>query len=408
MSSPHAMSTPLESPFVHPPQRRLSKLGTVRKIAPVIMSAMVAGAVLAYACAGCAGAGESAMTAAGRPALTVAITRLRPTAFVAHVIADGNVAPWQEASIGAETDGLRLREVLVDVGDQVRRGQTLATFAADVVEAELAQSRATVAETGATLAQATDNARRARLLEPRGVLSAQQTQQAVTAASTAQARWESAVAAERLRRVRLAQARVVAPDDGIVSARNATVGAVPATGQELFRLIRGGKLQWRAEVAAASLAKLAPGQQARVTLEDGSVVEGRVRALAPAIDLQTRNGLAFVDLPPDGAARAGMFVRGEFELGTYQAMVLPVNAIQQQEGFSYAIRVGADSRASRIKVATGRRSGDLVEILSGIGPQDRIVAAGGAFLNEGDLVRVVEQESAAHPALDRRMGRGSP
>jgi len=341
---------------------------------------------------------DTGASPAGQSSLTVAVSKLQPAIFLIRVPANGNIVAWQEASIGTEANGLRLIEVKVNVGDKVRRGQSLATFAADTVEAELAQSRAAVAEAEVVLAEAAANAQRARILQKTGALSAQQIQQYVNAERTARARLDAARAVERAQQLRLVQTRIAAPDDGVISSRAATVGAVVPAGEELFRLIRGGRLEWRAEVAAADLVKLKPGQKVRITPTGGDVIEGRLRMLAPVIDIQTRNGLAYVDLPFNDSARAGMFARGEFEIGSNEVMTLPQSAVQLREGFSYVMRVGPDSRVIQTKVTPGRRSGDRVEIISGLDREDRVVVSGAAFLGDGDLVRVTDAPKAAPPA----------
>jgi RND family efflux transporter MFP subunit len=335
--------------------------------------------------------------AAAKPELAVTAITPVPTTLSVRTAANGNIMAWQEASIGTEADGLRLADVKANVGDVVRRGQVLAVFASDTVSAELAQSRAAVAEAEAALAGATDNARRAAELQTTGTLSAQQIRQYITAERTAQARLEAAQAVETTQQLRLAQTRVRAPDDGVISARSATVGAVLPAGQELFRLIRRGRLEWRAEVAAPDLAKLKPGQVARVTPVGGETIEGRLRMVAPTIDMQTRNGLVYVDLPADAPARVGMFARGEFEIGTIRVMTLPQSAVLLRDGFGYVmrvIRIDPDSKVIQTKVTTGQRVGDRVEITGGIEASARVVASGGAFLGDGDLVRVVDEPSA--------------
>jgi RND family efflux transporter MFP subunit len=345
-----------------------------------------------------ANAQEAERPVAGQASLTVAVASLQPTTFPIRVSANGNIMSWQEAIIGTEANGLRLTDVKVNVGDKVRRGQPLATFAADTVAAELAQSRAAVAEADVALAEAAANAQRARLLQETGTLSAQQIQQYLNAERTARARLEAVRAVEKTQQLRLVQTRIVAPDDGVISARTATVGAVVPAGQELFRLIRGGRLEWRAEVAGADLTRLKPGQKVMLTPSGGEAIEGRLRMLAPVIDIQTRNGLAYVDLPSSETARAGMFARGEFEVGTSDVMALPQSAVQQREGFSYVMRIGPDSRVIQTKVTPGRRSGSRVEIVAGLDAQDRVVATGAAFLGDGDLVRVSDAPKDAPPA----------
>lgn len=147
---------------------------------------------------------------AAKPALSVAVTTLQPLRLPVRIHANGDIMPWQEASIGTEADGLRLAEVKVNVGDQVRRNQLLATFAPDTPGAELAQSQAATAEARAALVEAEANAKRARLLEVDGAMSAQQITQYLVAERTAQARLKSAEATEQLRRLRLAHIQVLA------------------------------------------------------------------------------------------------------------------------------------------------------------------------------------------------------
>ena len=129
-----------------------------------------------------------------------------------RLAANGNIAAWQEASIGAESNGLRLTDVRVNVGDVVKAGQVLATFSADTVLADVAQSRASLLEAQANAAEAAANADRARSLQATGALSQQQIQQFTTAEQTAKARVEASKAALNAQQLRLKYTKVVAPD----------------------------------------------------------------------------------------------------------------------------------------------------------------------------------------------------
>ena len=338
-----------------------------------------------------------------RPALSVSVVQPSSLELPLTLQANGSIAAWQEASVGTESNGWRLAEVRVNVGDAVRRGQVLARFTADLASAELAQIRAAVAEAEATLAEAAANAQRARDLQATGALSAQQINQYLTAERTAQARLQAQKAAADAQQLRLAQAQVLAPDDGVISSRNATVGAVVPAGQELFRLIRQGRLEWRAEVPASDLARIKPGQAVRVQAAGGAVLNGRVRMVAPTVDAATRNGVVYVDLPGAGvaaasAAKAGMFARGDFVLGGGSGLTLPQTAVLLREGFSQVFVVGADGRVQQRKVEVGRRLGDRVEVTSGLEAGARVVAAGGGFLVDGDRVHVVAAAPAAASA----------
>lgn len=331
---------------------------------------------------------------AAKPALTVNVATPQKTRLTLAVPANGSLHAWQEASVGAEASGWRLAAVHVNVGDRVKRGQVLARFAAELPQADLAQIQAVVAEAEATLAEAAANAQRARELQASGALSAQQINQYLTAERTAQARLEAQRAAVRVQQLRLAQADVRAPDDGVISARSATVGAVVGAGQELFRLIRQGRLEWRAQVPAEQLVRVRPGQAARVTPSGGPVLEGRVRMVGPTVDPATRQGLVYVDLPQPGSARAGMFARGELALGEAEGLTLPQSAVLLRDGFHIVMLVGADGRLSQRKVEVGRRTGERIEITGGLPADARVVASGGAFLGDGDTVRVVAAAGA--------------
>ena len=337
-------------------------------------------------------AGAGASTSVARPALTVTGTQAQTQALPIKLTAHGNIAAWQEASVGAEIGGLRLAEVLVNVGDTVQRGQVLARFATDAVQADLAQARAVVAEASASAQEATANADRVRALLNTGVFSGQQSSQYLTAEQTAKARVESAKAVMAAQLLRLKNTEVRASDSGIISTRLATVGAVVGAGSELFKLIRQGRLEWRAEVGASELYRLPVGAAVSVAAASGSPVTGRVRTVAPTVDPQTRSGLVYVDLPSEpsrqAGLKAGMFASGEFELGSSPALTVPQQAVVVRDGFSYVFRLNADQRVSQLKVQTGRRVGERVELLDGVGAESSLVASGAGFLNDGDLVKV--------------------
>ena len=377
---------------------------------------------------------DNATAAAGktgkavRPALTVSIVRPETGELAVQLSANGTVAAWQEAIIGAEINGLRLAAIHTDIGDMVKRGDVLAEFAAESVEVDLAQARASLAEADANAYDAKANADRARSVQASGALSAQQVAQYLTAEKTAEARLAGARAQFDQQQLRLKHTRVLASDDGVISSRSATIGAVAAPGQELFRLIRKNRLEWRAEVTAAELARVKPGQKVKVSAVGAGSTVGRVRSVAPTVDAQTRNALVYVDLPnvsnpvsiavsnpaakvpgkqgetaPSHQLKPGMFARGEFDLGQSKGLTLPLQAVALRDGFSYVYAVGADQRVSQIKVQTGRRVGDRIEVLSGVKPEQSIVASGASFLSDGDTVKVVAapgdpQAKAANPA----------
>lgn len=333
-------------------------------------------------------------TAAAKPALTVTVTHASQQSWPITIHADGNIAAWQEASIGTETGGLKLASVNVNVGDQVKRGQILAQFSDDTLQADIAQQRASQAEAAAALMEATTNAERAQALSGTGAMSAQQIAQYKTAALTAKARLDAANALLNRQQLNLQKARIIAPDDGVISARTATVGAVIQAGQPLFSLIRQNRLEWRAELTAEQLTRIRPGQTALIKLPDGATITGKVRIVAPSLDMQTRTGIVYVDLPASSAARAGMFVKGSFQLGSAAGLSLPASAITERDGYSYVYRLSPDAHALLTRIKAGQHSDNQVEILSGITGQDTVISDGVGFLNDGDLVKVAVNGSA--------------
>jgi HlyD family secretion protein len=333
-----------------------------------------------------------------KAALTVTAVQPSNGSLALKLAANGNVAAWQEASIGAEASGLRLTQVLVNVGDSVKKGQLLATFAGDAVQADVAQAKAALMEAQANALDAAANAERARTLQNTGALSTQQINQYLTAEKTAAARVQAAQATLSAQGVRTQNTQVRAPDNGVISARGATVGAVVGAGTELFRMIRGGRLEWRAEVTSNEIASIKPGAKAKVTAASGAQVEGTVRTVAPTIDAATRNALVYVDLPANAGVKAGMFAKGEFALGAANALTLPQQALVLRDGFTYAMRIEASNKVTQVKLETGRRVGDAVEINQGAKPSDRFVASGASFLADGDTVKIVDAKSAAAPA----------
>ena len=354
-----------------------------------------------WACAGILGiastclADERTKTPSPKPSLTVTVTSPQSGSLTQKITANGSLAAWQEAIIGAEANGLKITEVRVNVGDRVQRGDVLAVLQADTLRAELAQAEAALAEANASAQEAKAQSDRARNLQQQGFFSNAQLSQTLAADASAQARVQSARAMVQLQTVRLSQTQVRAPDAGVISARQATVGSVVGAGTELFRLIRQGRIEWRAEVTATEIGRIRVGAPVQVKAASGQMLQGKVRMVSPSVDAQTRNAIVYVDLPAaTGSARAGMYAQGEIALGQSQAITVPQTAVVVRDGFSYVYTVGADQKVSQLKVQTGRQSGDRVEVLSGLKADARVVASGGAFLNHGDTVRVVDAPAA--------------
>ncbi|AXQ22138.1 efflux RND transporter periplasmic adaptor subunit [Acinetobacter wuhouensis] len=328
-------------------------------------------------------------TETAKPALTVTVTQPEIQNWQQSLTANGNIAAWQEVVIGSELSGQRITKVNVNIGDTVKRGQVLAEINNESIRADLATAKANYAEAKAVLADASINNQRIQKLKNTGAISQQEATKYLTSQSTAQAKLDAAKAQIDSYQIRLSQTQVIAPDNGVISARAATVGSLAQTGQEMFRMIRDDRLEWRAEVTATDLYKLKQGNTVQITSPDPNrpKVTGTVRMIAPVIDPQTRYGLVYVDIPNTDAVRMGMFVKGEFDLGEKSAITVPQTAVLLRDGFSYVFIVGKDQRVTQQKVTLGRRLNDRVEILD-VAENVKLVATGTGFLADGDLVKI--------------------
>lgn len=338
---------------------------------------------------------ESAPDLNEQAALTVSVIQPRHHSWPQRLTANGNITAWQEASVGSEIGGLRLTELHIDIGDHVTRGQLLARLEDRTVQAELAQTQANLDEASVALQEATANAQRARRVRGKGTLSEQQTTAYLIAEQAARARVSGLRAALQSARVRLEQTRITAPDAGTITARQATLGAVVQSGDELFRLIREDRLEWRAELPAAELSRVTPGMPVSLKTTGGQQLTGQVRRISPTLDANSRNGVVYVNLPKPGGARAGMFAQGEIELGQRQVLTVPQSALLLRDGFHYLFRLDAGDLLVQSKVQLGQRRGQEVAIEAGLGDEARIVDSGVGFLNDGDRVRVVHSTNAA-------------
>jgi len=324
-------------------------------------------------------------------ALTVTGAAPQWRQWPATIDASGAIAPWQEAVIGAQQAGLRLIEVNVNVGDQVKRGQLLARFDADMLRADLAQLKANLAQAQATAAQAETNKQRVLKLKNAASLSQQELLRYETEAETSRTQVEAIKAQLAAKQLQLGYAEVRAPDDGVISARQATLGAVAGSGQELFRLIRQNRLEWRGELTAGQLAQSQAGQSIKLSLPDGGSAEAIVRQLAPVLDEQSRLGLVYADIQPGSSARAGMYANGRIVLNQRAALTIPAASVVIRDGRSYVLKLqgGAETAPVSLQaVGTGRRQGLEIEIVQGLSETERVVVEGAGFLNDGDLVRI--------------------
>ena len=337
-------------------------------------------------------ANKPATPPAAAPLRNVTLVRLKTELWPERVEASGNVMPWHESTISSEVGGLRLASVLVSEGDTVKKGQVLARLNAATVETDLDVANAQLAEAEAILAQAVATLERANRLAPSGGVSRQELTLYETQKHTAEARVNAARAQVKRQQLKLEFATLSAPDDGVISSASAAEGSIVQAGSELFRLIRQGRLEWRAEVRGDQLMKLTTGQEVVIRSPLGSEIKGTVRRVSPTIDVTTRNGLVYVDLPASSELKAGLNVSGSINLGKRKTQILPASAVLNPGSTARVFRLNADSELEPIDVKTGRIKDDWVEILSGLDDRTAVVAKDLKRLKEGDLVKAPTAE----------------
>ncbi len=188
------------------------------------------------------------------------------------------------------------------------------------------------------------------------------------------------------------QTVIRAPDDGLISGRNAHIGDITAAGRPLFSMIRRNRLELRAQVCDLDLPRFKAGQPVRISTredEPGKVV-GKVMLVSPQVDPTTRLGTVRIALPANAGLKPGMFVRGQVLLGHRQALVVPVSSLVTRNGASFVFTLDGRRAVSR-PVKVGAPGDDVVEVTSGLSPGEPVVAAGARFLSDNDTVRVGDQ-----------------
>lgn len=371
--------------------------------------ALLLAACLPLALAAC-GKDEAAPETATAPAVSVVAAELRELA--SGITVSGPAAPVEAMQLGVEVSGLRVTSLPVDVGQKVRRGQVLLTLDHRMLDADLAQANAALreAEAGAQLARA--NLARGESLARDRYISAMQLDELRAARTQGEARLGTARAARDTAALRRSFADLRAPAEGIISRRLVQPGQVVAAGAELMRLIRDGRLEWRADLPAAQLAQIKPGDLVRLRDHAGQPIEGRVRAVSPGVDAASRTGTIYADLPPDllesGRVQADAFLEGRIDTGTSRVLAVPAEAIVLRDGFPTVFVVDAKSLAHQRRIETGARDGGFVAVASGLESGERVVIEGAGFLADGDQVRVVPPSAAmtATPAPGAAAARG--
>jgi RND family efflux transporter MFP subunit len=330
------------------------------------------------------------------PLVTVTVPGQSP--YTLSVKFTGAIIARYDVPIGVEGEGGRVLSIHAEAGDAVKRGQLLAKLDTAVLAPQVASLRAALEQSRADAELATADFHRAqKISETVGALSKEEVERRHTLAVTSAARVRTAEAQLAEAEARLRRTDIVAPEDGIVLTRSAEIGqAMMAGSPPLFRMARGGEVEMKAQVAEQDLPKLKVGQDVSVTVTGVQApFAGKVRLLAAVIDPMSRLAEVRITLPKDPLLRPGAFAHGTAVIGHDQRPLVPQTALLTDSGGSYVLIVGADNKVVRRAVSYGDAQTGGITILDGLTGEERVVSTAGAFLKEGEAVRVAERGKPA-------------
>lgn len=345
---------------------------------------------------------EKAEDAANKPPVSlqaVSLAQASERELTRALVVSGPVSAVEEMQLGVELSGLRVTALHVDAGQAVKRGQLLLTLDHRMLDAELAQADAALREAEAAAGLARSHFARGENLANSQYISAMQLDELRAARTQGEARLGTARAARNTAALRRSFAELRAPADGIISKRLVQPGQVVMAGAELLRLIKNGRLEWRAELPAGQLGQVNVGDVIHLSAPDGSALQGRVRAVSPGVDAATRTGTVYADLPSgllqSRTLQAGTYLEGRIDSGIQKVLAVPADAVLLRDGFPVVFVLDDKAQARLQRIETGERVDGFVEVKSGLAAGTQVVLEGAGFLTDGDKVRVLPASADA-------------
>ncbi len=341
------------------------------------------------------------------PEIEAATVRVLTPGEASRVLtATGYTYARERASVGAKIIG-RVERLLVDEGDRVGRGDTIAVLDSDDLVAELQQRRAALLEARANLADAQrQESRFARLLAEKAIAQAEYDAEA-TRLEVMEAHVAVAEANLANARARLQYAVITAPIPGVIIERRIEVGEMVAPGGfttqqatgAIVRIANPESLEVEADINESYISRLSLGQPAviRVDAVPGREYRGRLRQIVPTADRQRAVVQVKVTIDdrderllPDMSCNV-TFLEEESQAESTavgEPMVVAPQASVLQDADGSHVYVLVDDRVRRIAVELGEEVGDDVEIRSGLSGGERVVVTGFAGLEDGRRVRI--------------------
>lgn len=379
-------------------QEAASRRSRTRLIIALVLIALALGAAW-FAFTSGKGAGTAAQQGEGAnganvPTITVMIPGRQ--SVEATIAANGSIAARREMPVGIPGEGGQVVSVLVEPGQWVGAGQTLAVIDRSVQTQQAASLAASirVAQADASLAQS--ELERADALVSRGFISKADMDRKRATRDAAEARVRVAQAQYAEATARNRRLNIVAPAAGLVLTRQVEPGQVVGAGSGvLFRMAKGGEMEMLAQLAEGDLQRVKAGTRATVTPVGTSLqVAGQVWQVSPVVNPDTRQGIVRIALPYTAALRPGGFADARLISGSTEAPLLPESAVQSGPEGNYVLIVGKDDKIERRLVKVGTVTDGGVSIASGLDGNEKVVVLAGAFLNVGDKVKPTVQKSS--------------
>jgi RND family efflux transporter MFP subunit len=346
---------------------------------------------------------------------TVSVVAPKPDASGGALVLPGNVQAYNSAQIYARTSGY-VRKWLVDIGDHVTAGQTLAILDAPEVEQQLDQAEADYQTALANQALAATTAKRWNMLLAKDAVSQQETDEKRGDLAAKAATSNSALANVRRLKAELGFARLTAPFAGVVSSRSTQIGALIVAGstssQPLFTVSDVSRMRVYVRVPQNYSAMVAPGLGAHITLPEypGRVFVAVVTRSAQAVDAQSGSVLVELLAPnPDGALKPGAYASVRFDAlnNKGSAYQLPGSAILYGNRGATVAVADPHGMVSVKPVTIARDDGATVVLSGGVAPTDRVIDAPPDSIRTGDQVRVRQSVAAKGDADNGSSDNGS-
>jgi HlyD family secretion protein len=305
----------------------------------------------------------------------------------------GTIAARRDMPVGVSGEGGMVSRVLVEPGQWVGAGQTLAVIERSVQSQQAQQLAASIEVARADARLAQSELDRALALVGRGFISKADVDRKRATRDAANARVRVAQAQLGETRARIGRLDVRAPTSGLVLARNVEAGQVVSSGSgALFRIAEGGMMEVQARLAEEDLVNIRVGAPATVSPVGTDIhVNGQVWQVSPIVDPQNRQGIARVAIPYSKDIRPGGFASVTLTSGSANLPLLPQSAVMSDEQGNFVYIVGGDNKVARRNVKIGEVDDRGVSIASGLTGSERVVASAGAFLNSGDKVIPMRQ-----------------